>query len=55
MIATRTFLAVEGVLAPGRKIAKDRLIVLLDGMMAMQKLTLNSNHCQSAFQNSQEI
>jgi hypothetical protein len=54
MIATRTYLAVEGILAHGRKIA-NRLIVLLSGMVAMKKLTLNSNHCQSVIQNIQEI
>jgi len=55
MIATRSFLAVEAILAFGRKIAKDRLIVVFGGMVAMQKLTLNSHHCQSAIQNIQEI
>ena len=54
MIATRTYLAVEGILASGRKIA-NRLIVLFSGMVAMKKLTLNSSHCQSAIQNVQEI
>ena len=55
MIATRTFLAVEWILAFGRKIAKDRLIVLRGGMEAIQRLTLNSHHCQSAIQNTKEI
>jgi hypothetical protein len=54
MIATRTYLVVEGILASGRKIA-NRLIILLGGMAAMQKLTLNSNNWQSAIQNIQEI
>ena len=55
MIATRSFLVVERILAFGRKIAKGRLIVFLGGMVAMQRLTLNSHHCHSAIQNTQEI
>jgi hypothetical protein len=55
MIATRTFLAVDGILAVACKVAKDRLIVLLGGMVAMQRLTLNPNHCQSSIQNTREI
>jgi len=52
MIATRSFLAVEGKLAFGRKIAKDRLIVVFGGMVAMPRLPLNCHHfsvCHSEY------